>query len=955
MCYDILDRVKCDTLMRTLRGLIDEHQQDLFYNTIEEVLSDHRGLKIADLLKQNQEDAEKISKISVELFKAKQDLASALREEKQTNEALMQTNKMWQNAESFVKDLEQSLEDSQTEAAEAKEKLDAARKEPVFLREKIKKMQEEHSKELEDLKEKLKAAQAKKEEAPTDLASSLSMASSKSKGGSRFDSMADMLASAQQSFSTQEQFTIACSLLKGTPSTQVTKTAELLKAVVEDARPNLLKELLLLEHPSLGSPKMRLGAAQKLISQLPEEDMASVAQIIPLVLCKELAVKVLEASATQDAAGEEHSEKSFDPNIDLSKKCKWSLMRRFLKKLTSNEVKNLFDELGPRSKRSILTDIFDYQDPKDLELCAEMIFVERGIKVQSVVEFFAAMADLKGLELPALLQSQHAELLKRFEVQDDLLRQLLAWRPDFAGNLNGDLSHSLELRPKRLSALSSMNGHDSPPPDRAVNGKVAKAGDDGEAEAEAKGEPLRSSSMQGMPARLRSQMSAKKPQEDPTHRFLWRMVKNPIFESFFAVIVVANGIFIGLDTSYQAQNPNTRLPSLRIISYVFAAFFTCELCLRICAERRLFLQSEDWAWNALDVFIVLSSLWDVIVDIVEAVMQSQNVDSIAGMSGLKSFRIIRLTRLLRTAQFVRIFRFVMALRTLVTSIIHTSKALVWALVLLLLIEYVFAVLFTQVVNDIIAEGEVVLSPAESELALNYFGSLTDSMLTLFLCISGGVSWELVLKPLRTLSGALVACLLIYVFFTYFCVLNVVTAVFCQSAIESAQNDQLTVIQAMLLNKEQHIQKIQELFEKLGADESGVITLKIFQEHVNSPVVRAWFEALGLDVWDAMSFFKLLDSDGGGSVDVEEFFMGCLRFRGQARAMDVGKVIQDQASLMRQTGRFQHLMEVELRRLRRELRSLRGDGPKDQWEPNLWAGEGDAAEALPNDPSSKKVN
>ena len=35
-----------------------------------------------------------------------------------------------------------------------------------------------------------------------------------------------------------------------------------------------------------------------------------------------------------------------------------------------------------------------------------------------------------------------------------------------------------------------MNGHDSPPPDRAVNGKVAKAGDAGEAaEGEAKGEP----------------------------------------------------------------------------------------------------------------------------------------------------------------------------------------------------------------------------------------------------------------------------------------------------------------------------------------------------------------------------------------------------------------------------------------------------------------------------------
>lgn len=31
---------------------------------------------------------------------------------------------------------------------------------------------------------------------------------------------------------------------------------------------------------------------------------------------------------------------------------------------------------------------------------------------------------------------------------------------------------------------------------------------------------------------------------------------------------------------------------------------------------------------------------------------------------------------------------------------------------------------------------------------------------------------------------------------------------------------------------------------------------------------------------------------GGSVEIEEFFMGCLRFSGQARAMDVGKIIQD---------------------------------------------------------------
>lgn len=143
MCFEILDRVKIDTLIRTLRGLMEEHQQELFYNTLEEVLSDFRGLKISDLLKQNQEDAEKISKLGLELLKAKQDLATAIREEKQASEALSQTTKMWQNAESFCKDLEQSLEDAQSELADAKEQVDALKKEPGFLREKIAQLKEE--------------------------------------------------------------------------------------------------------------------------------------------------------------------------------------------------------------------------------------------------------------------------------------------------------------------------------------------------------------------------------------------------------------------------------------------------------------------------------------------------------------------------------------------------------------------------------------------------------------------------------------------------------------------------------------------------------------------------------------------------------------------------------------------------------------------------------------------
>ncbi|CAJ1402913.1 unnamed protein product [Effrenium voratum] len=57
---------------------------------------------------------------------------------------------------------------------------------------------------------------------------------------------------------------------------------------------------------------------------------------------------------------------------------------------------------------------------------------------------------------------------------------------------------------------------------------------------------------------------------------------------------------------------------------------------------------------------------------------------------------------------------------------------------------------------------------------------------------------------------------------------------------------------------------------------------------------------------------------GGYVEIEEFFLGCIRFSGHARAMDVGKIIQDQNWIIKSQGRFQGFVELELRKFREEL-------------------------------------
>eukprot|EP00438_Fugacium_kawagutii_P021924 Skav207171 [mRNA] locus=scaffold573:580029:590278:- [translate_table: standard] len=176
----------------------------------------------------------------------------------------------------------------------------------------------------------------------------------------------------------------------------------------------------------------------------------------------------------------------------------------------------------------------------------------------------------------------------------------------------------------------------------------------------------------------------------------------------------------------------------------------------------------------------------------------------------------------------------------------------------------------------------------------------ESMLSLFMSIAGGVSWEEVIRPLQEMPGCRVR--------ESTRVTRIVTTRITriviqhgQSAIESAQNDHAMVSQALMDNKAAHIAKLRGLFHQMNGEEPRIGSLSPASTPT-APEVREYFEALGLDIWDAwhlgnehsmLSFFKLLDHGGDGSVDLEDFFDGCLRFRGPARAMDVGRIMQDQ--------------------------------------------------------------
>ena len=402
------------------------------------------------------------------------------------------------------------------------------------------------------------------------------------------------------------------------------------------------------------------------------------------------------------------------------------------------------------------------------------------------------------------------------------------------------------------------------------------------------------------------------------------IVKNNAFDMFAAFMVVTNCIFLGVEVEMGISMRDGLPQWMMVIGYIYSFWFLLELLLRVGADgcRRYFC-GPDWLWSFLDAVVVLTSMWEVAADIVTAVsVQQADVGEVAGMSSLKAFRIVRITRVLKVVRLMRVFRFVLALRSLISSIAETLKSLFWALCLLGVIIYVFAVLFTQAVNDHLRDPDATPLPErEREMAARFFPSLGDTMLSLFESIANGVSWNEVLAPLKLISPVWVLVYLFYIFFTYFTVLNVVTAVFCQAAVESAQNDHAAMVHAVLKNKKAHLEKLKKLFSNLEGGKSGFITFKMLEERMNDAKVRAYFEVLGLDIHDAWTFFKQLDGEKRGEVTTEDFLMGCLRLRGQARAIDMGKVIHDQAWMIRTHSKFQVHIAKEFRKLRHEFRNL----------------------------------
>ncbi len=236
-----------------------------------------------------------------------------------------------------------------------------------------------------------------------------------------------------------------------------------------------------------------------------------------------------------------------------------------------------------------------------------------------------------------------------------------------------------------------------------------------------------------------------------------------LFRRVVITLIVINAIIVGLDTYPKIHAAYGQVLWLadRIILYVFAL----ELTLRFlaCSPPMAFFRS---GWNLFDLIIV-------------------------GVSFLPSSQFFTVARLFRILRALRTVSVMPELQRLVTALLRSLPALGHILVLLALLMYVYAAIGTSLFG---------------EIAPKYFGSLHQSVLTLFSVITLE-GWVAVMDEVLIEMPAAWIYFVSFILFATFVAMNFFVGVIVNNlqSVEMEERDDLAEIRRALARIEEQLQ------------------------------------------------------------------------------------------------------------------------------------------------------
>jgi len=324
------------------------------------------------------------------------------------------------------------------------------------------------------------------------------------------------------------------------------------------------------------------------------------------------------------------------------------------------------------------------------------------------------------------------------------------------------------------------------------------------------------------------------------------------WELFMSCVIGVNAITIGMEL-------DIKWSGWFWVDNVFLVIYTFDLSLRM---KRwgcyFFVHPTDLYWNWLDFVVVNAGMMDSWLMPAITIIQTEllGVENKLDTSKLgKVMSLMKLMRLLRVLRLVRVLRGIPPLYTMLVGVIEAFKSMQYVIVLAIMTLYGGAIIFTNLVG----EGLIYGGGEPPDAALEVFGSVSQSLFSLFELMNGDTS---VIEPIKKLViGRLLFAAFMVI--SNWAILAILTAVVSDQMI-AASNDyqEEEKVKNDALAEQKNMHRLLEIFEDNDHDKNGLISKEEWLNMINDrAVLLELSEGTHLGKADLADLFDCLAVEG----------------------------------------------------------------------------------------------
>lgn len=346
----------------------------------------------------------------------------------------------------------------------------------------------------------------------------------------------------------------------------------------------------------------------------------------------------------------------------------------------------------------------------------------------------------------------------------------------------------------------------------------------------------------------------------PLRKTLASVFRNNKFEVLLACVLGVNMILVMVETDAEADRPagepiGTSPTWVTAFNHLLLSIYTAELTGRIYVYRAVFFTRLS---SILDLVIVSSDLFFVIL-------------SLAMGNDLPSMSILRIFRLSRLGRAAKVMVMFPELHLMLKGLTGAMSAIFWGCILVAAVLFIWSILFVQLIHPLNLEVAALGTYEGCDRCPKAFESVPQAFLTFTQQVVAGDSWGQVSVPIIEeypwtyvfFGGVLVSVSLT--------IMNLILAVIVDSAQEARKLSDHDICVEKAYVAIQAKDRLYKICEEIDTDKGGTLSLYELQKNWDThDDFRDALKVMDIGKEDMTIVFNILDQDGNGEVEYEEF-------------------------------------------------------------------------------------